>query len=232
MKKNLKILFFGRKDCNFSKKISLELKKLSNNTKVVLSIKQGEKITKNILNWRGDYIFCFRSFFILPTKLINNASIAAINFHPGPPEYRGIGCINFAIFNNEKKYGATCHLISKKIDSGKIIDVKRFNIKEKDNIDSLLKKTYKTQIIQFKKVIKKIKKQIKNRTDFNKILIKKKWSKKFYTKKKLNDLYLLNKTFKINNEDLKKYFKSTITKNFSPYLKIKDKKFLILENKN
>lgn len=227
MKKNLKILFFGRKNCNFSKKILFEIKKLSNNIKVILSIKQGEKLTKNVLNWRGDYIFCFRSFFILPSKLINNASIAAINFHPGPPEYRGIGCVNFAIFNNEKKYGATCHLISKKIDSGKIIDVKRFNIKAKDSIDTLLKKTYKIQIIQFKKIIKKI----KNRSDFKQILNKEKWSKRLYTKKNLNDLYLFNKTFNIREKNLKKYLRSTMTKNFSPYLKIKEKKFLILDNK-
>ncbi len=26
-----------------------------------------------------------------------------INFHPRPPQYRGVGCVNFAVMNNEKK---------------------------------------------------------------------------------------------------------------------------------
>ena len=34
------------------------------------------------------------------------------------------------------------HVINEKIDSGKIINVKRFKIKKKDNVGSLLKKTH------------------------------------------------------------------------------------------
>ena len=57
------------------------------------------------MNWTGDYILSFRSLLILPEKIINNAKIAAINFHPGPPKYRGVGCLNYAVYNNEKYYG-------------------------------------------------------------------------------------------------------------------------------
>ena len=52
------------------------------------------------------------------------AKIAAINLHPGSPKYRGIGCLNYALYNKEKKFGFTIHLISKKIDCGKILNVK------------------------------------------------------------------------------------------------------------
>ena len=94
----------------------------------------GEKLNEKIEKQKFDYIFCFRSFYILKKKDINKTKIAAINFHPGTPEYRGIGCINFAIYNNEKFYGSTAHLIDEKIDNGKILDVRKFQIRKKDNL--------------------------------------------------------------------------------------------------
>ena len=51
-----------------------------------------------------------------------------INFHPGPPERRGIGCTNYAIYEKSKNYGVTLHEINEKIDSGNILKVKRFKI--------------------------------------------------------------------------------------------------------
>ena len=120
-------------------------------------------------------------------------------------------------------------MISKKIDSGKIIDVKRFNIKSNDNVDTLLEKTYKIQTLQFKEILKKIRKHLKSHLNFKTISSNEKWSKKLYTKKDLEDFYILNKTFNIKEKDFKKYLKSTITKNFSPYLKLENKKFSIFK---
>ena len=61
-------------------------------------------------------------------ELLKKVNKAAINFHPGPPEYRGTGCVNYALYENSKFYGCTAHLINEKVDNGKIIDVKKFNI--------------------------------------------------------------------------------------------------------
>ena len=93
----------------------------------IKSKKIGEKISpKKIKDKNFDYIICFRSFFLIKKKLLEKAKIASINFHPGPPAYRGIGCINFALLNGEKKFGTTAHLIDDKIDHGKILDIKHF----------------------------------------------------------------------------------------------------------
>ena len=70
------------------------------------------------------------------------ARIAAINFHPGTPRYRGIGCINFALMENSKNYGSTCHLMNEKVDSGKILDVKFFNLKKINNLSDAIKRTH------------------------------------------------------------------------------------------
>ena len=86
MQKNTKVLFFGRKNCFYSKRMIKELKKFFNKISIVLSNKPDEKISKKMLKWKGEYIFCFRSYFLLKETFLKNASIAAINFHPGPPD--------------------------------------------------------------------------------------------------------------------------------------------------
>jgi len=79
-------------------------------------------------NWTGDFILSFKSDLILSDDVLNNASIAAINFHPAPPNYRGVGTYSWAIGNNESVYGVTCHHITEKIDSGRIIATHYFPI--------------------------------------------------------------------------------------------------------
>ena len=111
MKLKSKILFFGKKNCSISKKMHQILKLNSKNVfRINIDQNNKKKYIKQLKNWSGDYIFSFRSKYIVPIKILKKTKIAAINFHPGPPNYRGIGCINFSILNNEKFYGLTCHL--------------------------------------------------------------------------------------------------------------------------
>lgn len=103
---------------------------------------RGEAIPEDILSWKGEYIFSFRSLFILPSSLIERASIASINFHPGPPDYPGGGCTNFALLDNAKTYGVTAHLMNEKIDNGKILSVEYFPVFPSDDISSLTRRTH------------------------------------------------------------------------------------------
>ena len=66
--------------------------------------------------------------WVVPEWLLRKAKIAAINFHPASPDYPGIGCRNFALYENAKEYGVTCHHMSATIDTGSIIEIKRFPI--------------------------------------------------------------------------------------------------------
>lgn len=222
--KNYKVLFIGKEGDKYSAKYYLYLKKNFKHVSVIYNnLFNHKQIKKRIKNWKGDYIFCFRSNYLLKKNEIKKVSKNIINFHPGPPQYRGIGCVNFAIMNNEKRYGSTVHLIdTEKIDNGKIVDVFLWRIKNGASVEEILFKTYEKQFYQLKKVVKYIKK------DNLVFLIKKnknyKWSKKIYTKKDLNNLYLIDTSFK------KKYFekilKSTITKKFKPYILMHGKKFV------
>jgi methionyl-tRNA formyltransferase len=222
--KNYKILLIGKEDDKYSIKYYLYLKKNFRYVSVIYNnLINHKQIKRRIKNWNGDYIFCFRSNYLLKPNEIKKASKNIINFHPGPPQYRGIGCVNFAIMNNEKTYGSTVHLIdSEKIDNGKIVDVVMWKIKKHSFVEKILLYTYAKQFNQFKKVIRYIKKDnLQFLIEKNKKYI---WSKKFYTKKKLQDLYLIDTNVKKNY--FEKILKSTITKKFKPYVMIHGKKFV------
>lgn len=87
-------------------------------------------------------IIYFRSNYLFNNKEINKFGGSIIVFHLGPPEYRGVGCVNFSKFNNPRKYSATVQIIdSNEIDNGKILHVLKWDIDKKDTIDEILKKT-------------------------------------------------------------------------------------------
>ena len=124
MKKS--VLFFGRKNCTYTKKIKKKLKSKTNNLTYIEIDPKKKNINIKRLDKKYDFILCFRSHYILKKNLIDKAQIAAINFHPGPPEYPGSGCLNFALYDNSKEYGVTVHLMNDKVDNGKIIECLRF----------------------------------------------------------------------------------------------------------
>src|SRR5512143_1330310 len=83
----------------------------------------GDPLPPEIRAWKGDYIISYLSRWVVPAELLSRARKAAINFHPASPEYPGIGCNNFALYEDAKEYGATCHHMASTVDTGKIIAV-------------------------------------------------------------------------------------------------------------
>ncbi len=218
------ILFFGRYNCNYSDKLSKYLKKHSNNLIFIKSKKRNEKLKlKKIKNKKLDFIFCYRSFYILKKKLIDQSKYGAINFHPGTPNFRGIGAVNFAILNQCSHYGSTAHYINEKIDSGKIIDVTKFQLRKKESVDKVLSRTHQ---IMFKQAIKIFENLFKNKNYYLKKKSKYQWSKKLYTIKDLEKLYEIKSLD--NRVKLDRIIQATYTKSFKPYLKINKRKFFLI----
>lgn len=217
----MSVLFFGRYNEKYSKKIFFLLKKNFKNIDVIWSKTYNEKITKKLkLNY--DYIFTFRSYLILKKNTLKKAKIAAINFHPGPPKYRGVGCANYAIYEKSKHYGVTAHYIKPKIDSGKIIDVVKFKISQNISLKKLLPKTHHEQFKLAKKTISGIiqdKNYLNNQIKKN---LKIKWSKKIGKRKELDKFYKLNR-INITKEEYDRYLRSTLFKDFKPCVSIKEK---------
>lgn len=227
-KKKYKLLFFGKKNDIYSKEIISFLNKKFNLIYILSSFpKENLDIRLKKIN-NIDFIFCFRSYHILRQDILSKVKYHSINFHPGPPEYRGIGCVNFAILDKAKFYGLTAHLIDQKIDHGKIINLRRLKIKKTDTVQELLTKTYKLQVLQIKKIVNHI---LKKRCNIDKLIYenrKEKWSYKLYTRKDLNKLYVIKKN--ISKKNLKLRLKATITDKFKPYVILHKKKFYYHES--
>ena len=219
---NKKVLFIGKSNDIYSKQIISILRKRFKFLEIFLCKNKKCKPNKKILNWKGDIIFSFRSFFILNQNFINKAKVCAINFHPGPPSYRGIGCVNFALLNNEKNYGCTAHLIDKKIDSGKILNYKIFKISKNSSVDQVLQKTYKIQVKQANNIVEKL---IKKDFMIKELFKNKKWSKKLYTRKELDDLYKID--VNINKFELQKKIRAIKIKKFKPFISLFGYKFIL-----
>ena len=222
------VLFFGRQNCKYS---NLLKKYLKNNSKKLIYIESKKKNEKlnliKIKNITIDFIFCFRSFYILKSDLIKRSKYGVINFHPGIPKYRGVGAVNFAIYEDNKYYGSTAHYIENHlIDKGKIIDVSKFKLKKKSTIEETLKNTHSRMYLQSKKIIKNFLKDNLYYLKNNKIK-KYVWSKKLYTSKDLNNLYEIKIKFK--KSKIKRIIKATYTKKYKPYIKIDNQKYYLIK---
>ena len=185
-------------------------------------VKRKIKITE-----RYDYLFSFLNPVFIRKNIRKKINKISINFHPGPPEYPGYGCFNFALLDTINSYGCTAHEVNDKIDNGKILDVRRFHFKYKNiNLEKLIKITHKNSLLQFKKIINQI---IKH--NHIKIKKKEKWrKKKAYTK------YEFEKARKISLNDsvvnILKKIKAFSYKNYETvYLEIRGRKYDLKEKK-
>lgn len=81
-----------------------------------------------------DLLLNVHSLFVICPEVIDALRVGAFNLHPGPlPEYAGLNAPSWAIYNREIQHGVTLHQISTGIDTGDIIDEKKFRI---SNIDT------------------------------------------------------------------------------------------------
>lgn len=141
MKSGLKVLFIGKSD-NFFAEMAADFIRLHFKDPQIVFSKRSASFPKELLDWKGDLLISYLAQWIIPNRLLANADLAAINLHPGPPEYPGIGCTNFAIYNQEKEFGVTCHHMLSKVDTGAIIAVRRFPLFDNDTVYSVTQRCY------------------------------------------------------------------------------------------
>ena len=141
MVRNPSVLLIGKKN-DFYYERAIEFVKVHFQKYQVFMGKRNEQFPEDIDKWQGDYIVSYLSPWIIPNSTLKKAKKACINFHPGPPEYPGIGCTNFAIYNKENTFGVTCHHMEEKVDTGRMVAVRRFPLYESDTVFSLTQRCY------------------------------------------------------------------------------------------
>ena len=174
--------------------------------------KWGDPLPDEIHHWDGDYIVSYLSRWVVPEDMLSRARKAAINFHPASPDYPGIGCNNFALYENATKYGVTCHHMASKVDTGRIIAVKRFPIYPEDDVASLLKRTYENQIALFL--------EIAQRMAEGKALpvSPETWTRSPFTRKQFNELFRI--TPDMSKDEIARRVRAVSYGQYQPYMEI------------
>lgn len=196
----MKILVFTKKGKPGTDRV-IKYLKIHFHDVVTYTGERGDKFPVEASIYRPDILISYISPWIISSNSLNQTRKWNINFHPGSPNYPGIGCTNFAIYNAEKEFGVTAHIIEKEVDSGKIIGVKRFSILETDNVYSLTIKSYEYLLSLFFEIFDYIIKYgALPECD-------EEWTRKPYTRKELEELCRI--TSDMSQEETKKRIKAT-----------------------
>ena len=147
-----------------------------------------------------DYVFSYIGPWIIPKKMLENTKYAAINFHPGPPEYPGIGCTNFALYDGAREFGITVHHMEPKVDSGKIIMTKRFPIAKSDTVWTLSQKCYAYIFAAFCELLPLLRDGIITESQET-------WQREPYTRKQLDELCVITRD--MSEEEIKRRVRAT-----------------------
>ncbi|MEW5820680.1 MAG: formyltransferase family protein [Cyanobacteriota bacterium] len=102
-----------------------------------------------------DIVISYLYWKKIKKTLIDIPTSGCINFHPAPlPELRGVGGYNVAILEGKRYYGVSAHFVDEKLDSGDIIEVKRFDIDPyNETAFSLEQKSQEAMFELFRKII-------------------------------------------------------------------------------
>ncbi len=168
---NLKNLIIHSRNKNFPIKISLVV---SNNKKanginyakkykipfilINTKLKNFEnKILLNLKKYNISFICLAGYMKIISNNLIKNYPKKIINIHPSLlPKFKGLNTFSRMLENKEKKAGCTVHYVNEKLDGGRTIIQKSFNISKNDDEFTLMKKTQKLEHKAYPEAIIKI----------------------------------------------------------------------------
>ena len=144
--KNAKGLIFSKKY-----KIKKKIFKFLNN-------RNDEKIIIRYLKKKNIKLICLAGFMkILSKNFIQNFKGIILNIHPSLlPKYKGLNTHFRAIQNRERFSGCTVHIVTSKLDSGKIILQKKIKIYKKDTPVSLAKRVLVQEHLLYPKAITKL----------------------------------------------------------------------------
>ena|SRR5215212_5857545 len=119
---------------------------------VVARWERGEERPR-IEDWRGDWLLSFKSDLILSDIELRRAEQSAINFHPAPPHYRGIGGYCYAALSGDTHFGVTCHHMISAVDYGPIIEVAYFPIVDGESMNALKLRAATQLLVLFQNIV-------------------------------------------------------------------------------
>ena len=137
----MKILFLAKAGDAFARNAADYLRQRVDDL-TIHELALGDRFPLTEADAAWDYVISYLCPLVVPRRVLDGARIAAINFHPGPPDYPGIGCTNFALYDGVASFGVTCHHMAPRVDTGAPIAVVRFPVSDVDTVHSLTQRCY------------------------------------------------------------------------------------------
>ena len=215
-----KALFIGFEDCEESTRAFNFLNVCGfETTPVWTKQERSAKLPLHVKEWTGDYLFHFRSYCILKKRLLDRVSVAAINFHPCPPQYPGAGGINWGLYNGDEYSGVTVHYMNESVDDGAILKMYRVQIYPNDTVESLLLRVNSQQLSAFYDFTGDLSKHgegfLRNQATLSE---HDHWGKSVGRMREIDELEIIDK--EISKKELERIIRATNIGNFGPKIKI------------
>ena len=168
---NLRALLNFSRNYNFPIKINLIISSKSNAIGLIYAKKNSipfkiinskDRLSEvkmlKIIKEKKIELICLAGYMkILSKNFIRRYNGKIINIHPSLlPKFKGLNTFEKVLNTKEKRTGCTVHFVSEKLDSGKIISKKFFDIVKSDNVKTLKFKTQKLEYKAFSQAIIKI----------------------------------------------------------------------------
>ncbi len=177
----------------------------------------GDALPEEVRGWRGDYIVSYLSRWVIPEEILQRAGKAAVNFHPASPDYPGIGCNNFALYEGAQEYGVTCHHMATRVDTGRIIAVRRFPIHPEDDVAALLQRTYQHQIALFFEIVQLMAQGRELPVSAEQ------WTRPPFTRRQFNELFKI--TPDMSREEIARRVRAISYQDWQPYVELQGFRF-------
>jgi methionyl-tRNA formyltransferase len=145
----------------------------------------GDPFPEQAMLPRMGYLISYLSPWIVPRQVLDAAEVA-INFHPASRDYPGIGCYNFCLYEKSSHFGAICHHMVEKVDSGKIIEERRFRVFEDETVETLKLRTMIVMLSLYHDIVSNIAVGLPlPQADES-------WSRRPFTRAQLNELCIIS----------------------------------------
>lgn len=179
-----KITLLAKEDA-FSRQASVVASILFGEAVRIHTGKVGDPLPIEVAEEPTDHLLSFLSPWIVPKKVLDRAG-QALNFHPGSVDYPGIGCYNFALYENAAEFGAVCHHMLSAVDTGTVVVEKLFPVLASDTVESLKYRTMVTMLAMFHDVASRI------AADLPLPVAERQWARRPFTRREMEALKIID----------------------------------------
>jgi methionyl-tRNA formyltransferase len=210
-------VFLLAKQCRFSGQAADVARILFGDRVRIFTGVVGDPLPQEIASGSPEVLLSFLSPWIVPQAVLD-ASRTALNFHPGSTDYPGIGCYNFALYEEVPEFGAVCHHMLAKVDTGIVVEERLFPVLPTDTVETLKYRTMVTMLAMFHDLCSLL-------AGGRELPVSpRQWSRRPFTRREMEELKQIHAD--MGPEEIKRRLRATIYPGYpGPYVTVGAEKF-------